>query len=250
MARAREMIIGLGLKPRIQDILKVDASLELSIQEKPSNPFPESREKTEVPLSLKRRKKVTFDTNVTTYEPIQVYDSTESLLEKNEKGETFPKSEPNSVVVSIPNYRYGNCVESDDEIEDLDNEEDYDFDDDYEDDGLDLEDEEHCGDNIDDEVSVLTSMELKRNARDRNGHVPSVLNPVENLTQWNALKSNGSTRKPLTFNGQKENLNSHEPDSKNQEPKVDASLSNWLIASEKITRHNKRVGTNEPATSL
>ncbi|KAI3829780.1 hypothetical protein L1987_03908 [Smallanthus sonchifolius] len=239
--KQRYKVVHRDRKLKIQDILKADASLEQSIKEIPFNPFSESREKTEeVQLSLKRRKKVTFDTNVTTYEHIQVYDSTESLLEKNEKGETFPKSEANSVVLSMPDYRYGNCVESDDEIEDLDPE-DYDFDDD----DYDLDDEEHYEDDIDDiddhEENLVPSMELKRNARNRNGYVLSVLNPVENLTQWKALKSNGSTRKPLNFNGQKENLNSSEPDDQNQETAVDASLSNWLVSSEKITRSNKRV---------
>ncbi|KAJ0948040.1 putative protein JASON [Helianthus annuus] len=152
---------------------------------------------------------------------------------------------PNSVVSSIPNYRYGNCVESDDEIDDLEHE-DYDLDDDDED--YDLEDEEHYDDNIDDDCHdhnhdevLVPSMELKRIARDGNGYIPSVLNPVENLSQWKALKSNGSTRKPLTFNGQKENLNSRESDDQNQETAVNASLSNWLVSAEKITRNNKRV---------
>ncbi|GJY03069.1 eisosome protein SEG2-like protein [Tanacetum coccineum] len=203
-------------KPTIQDILSVDVSLDLSIQEKPSNSVQESREKTEVPpLRLKRRKKVTFDTNVTTYEPpIQVYDSTESLLEKNEKGETFPKSE------SDTNYRYGNCLESDDEFEDFDHE-DYDFDeDDY-----DLDDEDDDDGYGDVEEVLDPSTESNRNARDENGYILSILNPVENLDQWKALKSKGTT-KPLSVNLQKENL----PQEKNQtqETAVDASLSNWI----------------------
>ncbi|GJY36805.1 eisosome protein SEG2-like protein [Tanacetum coccineum] len=216
-------------KPTIQDILSVDVSLDLSIQEKPSNSVQESREKTEVPpLRLKRRKKVTFDTNVTTYEPpIQVYDSTESLLEKNEKGETFPKSE------SDTNYRYGNCLESDDEFEDFDHE-DYDFDeDDY-----DLDDEDDDDGYGDVEEVLDPSTESNRNARDENGYILSILNPVENLDQWKALKSKGTT-KPLSVNLQKENL----PQEKNQtqETAVDASLSNWLISSEKNARNNKRI---------
>lgn len=186
------------------------------------------REKTEVPPSrLKRRKKVTFDTNVTTYEPpIQVYDSTESLLGKNEKGETFPKSE------SDTNYRYGNCLESDDEFEDFDHDED-----DY-----DLDDEEHYSDDddtYDDAEEILDpSTESNRNARDENGYILSILNPVENLDQWKALKSKGTT-KPLSLNLQKENL----PEEKNQtqETAVDASLSNWLISSKKNARNNKRI---------
>ncbi|KAK1428429.1 hypothetical protein QVD17_17263 [Tagetes erecta] len=237
--KQRYKVIRQDRKPKIQDILKADASLDLSIQETSSKQFLEPREKTEVPLSLKRRKKVTFDTNVTTYEHIQVYDSTESLLEKNEKGETFPKSEVNSAVLSIPNYRYGNCVESDDEIDDLDDE-DYDFDDDFD---L-VDDEEHNADDDHHDEDSVPSMEIKRNERDRNGYIPSVLNPVENISQWKALKSNGSTRKLLKFNEQKENLSSPEPepDNQNQETSVDASLSNWL-SSQKITRSNKRVAS-------
>ncbi|KAL8215039.1 hypothetical protein R6Q57_004488 [Mikania cordata] len=245
----RYKIIPRAQKPKIKDILKVDASLEQIFKERPSNQFQESRENSEVPLILKRPKKVTFDTNVTTYEHIQVYDSTESLLERNEKGETFPKSQPDpnskedSVVSSMSGYRYGNCVESDDEIDDLD-QEDYDFDDD--DDDLDVDDEEHYVDDHDHVEDSISSMELNRNARCRNGYVPSVLNPVENLFQWKELKFKGSTRKLLNFNGQKENLNSPEPDDQNQETGVDTSLSNWLISSEKITRNNKRIASYNP----
>ncbi|XP_071721417.1 uncharacterized protein [Rutidosis leptorrhynchoides] len=221
-------------KPRIQDILRADLSVDLSINEKPSNPFSELREKTEVqPLKLKKRKKVTFDTNVTTYEHINVYDSTESLLEKNEKGETFPKSRDDSAVLRTSNYRYGNCQESDDEFEDFDHD-DYDFDeDDYE---LD-DDEEHYDDANDDEHELMDPLNSK--ARDENGYISPVLNPIENLTQWKALKSNGTTRKPLSFNGQK--VNSCEPKNQNLNSAVDASLSSWLVSLEKSARNNKRV---------
>lgn len=197
----------------------------------------ECREKTEVPpLTLKRRKKVTFDTNVTTYEHIQVYDSTESLLEKNEKGECFPKTKDDLVVLSTSNYRYGNCIESDDEFEDLDHE-DYDFDeDDYDLNDDDDDDEEHYDDH--DEEDEVTDPS-NRNARNENGYISSVLNPVENLTQWKALKSKGTTQKLLNYNGQKEN--SCGPENQNQETGVDASLSNWLVSLEKSTRNNKRV---------
>nr|XP_043611126.1 uncharacterized protein LOC122582760 [Erigeron canadensis] len=219
-------------KPRIQDILRADESLELSIKETPSNPIRESREKTEAPpLSLKRRKKVTFDTNVITYEHVQVYDSTESLLERNEKGETFPKSkDEDSVALSTSNYRYGNCVESDDEFEDFD-QEDYDFD----------EEDYYSDCDLDDDEEVLVpSMESNRNARDNNGYVLSVFNPIENLDQWKALKSKGSTRKPSNAIGQKENA--AEPGNQNQETVVDTSLSSWMISSsEKCQRNNKRV---------
>ncbi|CAI9266222.1 unnamed protein product [Lactuca saligna] len=238
--RQRYKVILRDQKPKIENPVKADASLGQSIIESPSNLFPESREKTEVPLKLKRRKKVTFDTNVTTYEHIEVYDSTESLLEKNEKSETFPRSTQNfkddSVVLNIPNYRYGNCLESDDEFEDLDHEE-YDldgYDDDLDDDDDDdLDDEEHFDDN-DEDMKV----------QNRNGYVLSVLNPVENLSQWQALKSKGRPQKPLIFKDQKENLSLNTKSLKhknlNQETSVDASLSNWLSSSHINIRNNNR----------
>lgn len=222
--RQRYKVILRDQKPKIEYLVKADASLQQSIIVSPSNPFPDSREKPEVPLSLKRRKKVTFDTNVTTYEHIEVYDSTESLLEKNEKGETFPKS--------AQNYRYGNCPESDDEFEDFDDE-------DYDDDDDDFDDEERYDDDNDDK-----SIGSEKNTQNRNGYVLSVLNPVANLAQWQALKSKGRAQNPLLVKGQKENLSLNsrpfEPKNCNQETAVDTSLANWLVFSEINTRNNNK----------
>ncbi|KAI3526578.1 hypothetical protein L1887_05835 [Cichorium endivia] len=247
--RQRYKVILRDQKPKIEYLVKADASLGQSIIESPSNPFPDSREKPEAPLSLKRRKKVTFDTNVTTYEHIEVYDSTESLLQKNEKGETFPKSSQNikdddSAMSKIPNYRYGNCLESDDEFEDLYHE-DYDLDgDDDDDDDDDLDDEERYDDDNDDKSSVWDSIGSEKNTQNRNGYVLSVLNPVENLAQWQALKSKGRAQNPLIVKGQKENLSLNsrpfEPKNWNQETAVDTSLANWLIFSEINTRSNNK----------
>ncbi|KAF8394240.1 hypothetical protein HHK36_020447 [Tetracentron sinense] len=91
------------------------------------------------------------------------------------------------------------------------------------------------------------------NARDRSKYVHSVLNPVENLTQWKTLKARATP--PLKH--QKENLNIEQETQRsftlepglnlspfnskpylghskppNQEIAVDASLSNWLISSQ------------------
>ncbi|GKB55037.1 serine/threonine-protein kinase pakF [Tanacetum coccineum] len=229
--------------PTSENLVQADVTVEQTIKENPYNSPPETRVKSEEPLSVSTRKKVTFDTNVTTYEHVQVYDSTESLLEKNEKGETFPKSRENlcqdeSDVVNVgsypPNYRYGNCVESDDEIQDLD----------YEDDENDscLDDEEDSNDyddvDVDDDDGIIREdvwcesipvdeSGSNSNVRDRSA---SVLNPVENLTQWKALKSKETMTQNL--NSQKENssLNSvtSQPKNRNYEIRVDASLSNWL----------------------
>lgn len=245
-------------------------SLEQGTREKPPSPVAELRVEPVEQASLSSRKKVTFDSNVKTYEHIPVNDSTESLLEKKEKEEIFPEvtqsqsqsqsrsnSEDDSVTSSVgsypPNHRYQNCQESDDEVEDLEYE-DSDFDD--EDD--DSEDQEDYDDDYDEghhdrivcqkvwseaipiaseESRVEASLEtvgMKRSARDRSEYVHPVLNPVENLSQWKAAKAKG-TAPPL--NHQKENVSFSSqtpkpPKSTNQEIAVDASLSNWLISTE------------------
>ncbi|GAB2281805.1 hypothetical protein Dimus_016371 [Dionaea muscipula] len=102
------------------------------------------------------------------------------------------------------------------------------------------------------------------NARDRSCYVNTVLNPVENTAQWKFLKSKGTGVLKL----QKENLSSQEEqpwqlvgkdssleqssvklNTKSNEPKhdqevrVDASLSNWLVSSEKTpTEKSKTAG--------
>ncbi|KAL4588029.1 hypothetical protein LXL04_000907 [Taraxacum kok-saghyz] len=212
--RQRYKVIVGDQKPKIQNLLKADAALRQNIIETPSNSDPKPREKTEEPLSLKRRKKVTFDTTVTTYEHIEVYDSTESLLQKNEKGDSEIKAN------NIPNYRYGNCVESDDEFEDLDSDDDGD---------------DEVIDDDDDKLSMWDSIDSDINTDNKNGYAFSVLNPVENITQWQALKSRGRAEKVLSFKGQKENL------SLNKETLVDSSLSNWLITSEINARNKKPI---------
>lgn len=189
-------------------------------------------------MSFSTRKKVTFDTNVTTYEHVQVYDSTESLLEKNEKGETFPKSgethshssyDDDSNVVSVksypPNYRYGNCVESDDEVEDYSDSEDEN--DDY------LDDDEE---DYDDEDEIIPSIESRNES--------SLLKPVENLSQWKALKS-----KSLNSDTQKEN-SPFPQKNRFQETAVDASLSNWLVSSEKNTPNNKPISSGNSVKNV
>lgn len=241
--------------PKSQDLVQADVSLVQRIKDKPSNSLPELRGKNEEPVSLSTRKKVTFDTNVTTYEHVQVYDSTESLLERNEKGETFPKSseihadsssQDGSVVKNVgsypPNYRYGNCLESDDEIEDSDYE-------DTNDDGVDDEEDYDDEDEIICQEAWSESIPVPSSESRIESSLNPVLKPVENLTQWKALKFQGTVTpqaKPVNSNPQKENSslnsNSFQPKNQNQEMAVDASLSNWLVSSEKNTPNNKRVG--------
>ncbi|WOH01801.1 hypothetical protein DCAR_0521186 [Daucus carota subsp. sativus] len=288
----------------------------LSIPEKVAYSVLEScDEKSEEQLSLSTRKKVTFDTNVQTYEHVTVYGSTDLLLDKNDVSEkemeeegdkkdglarssqSRTSSEDNSTISSVgsypQNHRYNNCRDSDDEAVESE----------YEDSDLDDEEEDEYGDDdYDDEINdgsvlcqevwsetipveskesrtgvslkrvgseevdspvpcVMPEQEVKtlllnRNARDRSVYVHPVLNPVENLSQWKAVKSKGTSllnphQKENSFaDGEaprislstepsfKQSSYSSKPQSnyqtknQNKEMAVDASLSNWLVTPE------------------
>ncbi|KAJ0053483.1 hypothetical protein Pint_01681 [Pistacia integerrima] len=253
-------------------------------------------------LSSGTRKKVTFDSNVKTYEPVLSEEVTSDLPEisevgkqekEKEKEENLVKSkqsqsssEASSITSSSgsypSNYRYQNCRESDDEDDELVLDSDLDDDDeDEEDDGVVdydnvYEDDDNDNDYAESRISVgkadreevvesslvtsgldkggLKPIRDNRSVRDRSAYVHSVLNPVENLTQWKAVKAKGKPQ----LKQQKENFTvdqeprasfSLEPSFKelsfsfktksdneskkpNQEVAVDASLSNWLSSSE------------------
>lgn len=282
-------------------------SLVQNSPEKSTNPVSEIRDNPEEKLSLSPRKKVTFNSSVTTYEHVSVEESTEFPAEnederrkREEKEENLAKptqsqssSEDGSITSSSgsypSNHRYQNCRDSDDEldygeseIEDDEEDEDggeLDYDDCYEDDGILESRPPPFTEEIENPavVSGLPERELKPNpnVRDRSGYVHSVLNPVENLTQWKAVKSKGTTplkqqKENITLSQEPRNSFSSEPsfremrfsfDAKsdqskkqNQEIAVDASLSNWLGSSEN-TPINKpstigfgamSVGSNSP----
>ncbi|XP_044502530.1 uncharacterized protein LOC123223432 [Mangifera indica] len=187
-------------------------------------------------LSSDSRKKVTFDSNVKTYEPV-FSEVTSNLPEISEVREVKKKKEEEDFLVrskqsqsfseassitsssgSYPsNYRYQNCRDSEDEDDELDlgsdldddeeGEEDdgvVDYDDICEDDGSDYAESRIAVGKADAkevvDSSLVTSdldercMKLirgNRRVRDRSVHVKSVLNPVENLTQWKAVLAKG-----------------------------------------------------------
>lgn len=178
-------------------------------------------------LSPSPRKRVTFNSNITTYEHVSVQESIESLTQCNENvgrenrddlkrtSSSFSVSEDDSSVITSvgsypPNHRYHNARESDDEAEeygdsDLD---DLDDSDDY--------DEHSDGSFSGQEVWAESSMEsrtehtatqaihegvasreanafrTRANAGGRNDYINSVLNPIENIAQWKAAKSKGA----------------------------------------------------------
>ncbi|XP_058094781.1 uncharacterized protein LOC131240520 [Magnolia sinica] len=255
------------------------------------SPIPEARDKPQ-DLSYNSRKKVTFDLNVETYIEVLTpevpnYASETDEEKEREKEEKKARngsrphslSEDNSTSSSTStgsypsNHRYQNSINSNEEEEE---EEEVEYEDsDFEDEDDDSEEEESfesyfsrsplavkedddwrpfCGSSPD-RKSVLL---VKGNARDRSQYVHSVLNPVENLTQWKAIKA--KTAGPMKDH-QKENaildaelqlpfspepafklpkpqipidanISFDPPKPLNKEISVNASLSSWLVSSE------------------
>lgn len=125
-----------------------------------------------------------------------------------------------------PNYRYGNFWDSYDEDEDI---------------VYELSDPD---DNDSDEDEELKINGLDGNANERGLYVCPVLNPVENLTQWKALKARTMLPHLNKYHHSKEN-NAIESESNipmcsenfnhfktlvSEEVSVDTSLSNWLVS--------------------
>ncbi|KAK4427847.1 hypothetical protein Salat_1553700 [Sesamum alatum] len=261
--------------------LDSEASIKLGIDE--NHVTSDSCQLKEKAIS-KIKKKVTFNLNVKAYEPIP--DDDDDIGTYLSEGEEATKWEFDTEADSIgiqysypTSYRYRNCRDSyDDEDEDLNFDEVDDSDDEVDDfcsddDTLSEEDfswksssvvvesdkevisnqitEEKNGNSLD----LLQSREVEGlgsnvYARDRSQYVSSVLNPVENLTQWKAVKAKAATpqlkyqkeNSMLKQEGQNHSSTRADSDSlafkktrslsvsRPQLPTVavDASLSNWL----------------------
>ncbi|CAO2035723.1 unnamed protein product [Urochloa humidicola] len=240
-------------------------------------PDSELREVSEHGNRSSGKKKVTFDMNVTTYENEELPDQEEP--QEDEK-------HVQQAVLLPENHRYQNCSYSDDDVEDEDDVygDDSDEEEDFMDCKIDLVDEEEMGteENKQESHDSLFSLSMsndqqndpevispapkcsgtsvdaesplimRNNLRDRSQHVHPVLNPVQNLSQWKAVKSLKTQAVPGK-KLDKENVNlvpdagerhdstfasnkrmSHGISSK-KEVSVDASLSTWLQSSENST---------------
>lgn len=196
------------------------------------------------------RKIIDFDSN---YDSVSVQENTDSLPEK-ESNESEGDSITSSVGSYPRNHRYQNYQDIDNEIEEL-------YDSDFNDDVEKQEDYNDYDADIDDKIihqdpnkEPKPIGKMSGNVRDRSPYFHSVLNPIENLTQWKAVKSKGT----LPLNSEKENFGeeeglprisfssepsfkqslfsfkskSHQPKNPNQEIPVDASLSSWLASTE------------------
>ncbi|KAK6265603.1 hypothetical protein QUC31_016440 [Theobroma cacao] len=286
--------------------LDSSVSINLDIPEEPIASNPQLCNKPKERLSIKVKKKVSFNLNVQTYEPIPAEETTtyqflqsfeEKESEKNgaEAGKGSLLSNSLQMGSYPTNYRYQNCRESYDEEDEVAFEEsDLEGDDCYDDDDdyyyyYDGDDSDNVDKDVDDQrqrqeefldqfdsvnmesakgaslvhldedkaknkmtLCASTDGESKSigcgNARIRSQYLCSVLNPVENTTQWKEIKARAAL--PPTHWWRKENIAlEEEPQtpfspklSSNLPPKcnqsrpllqdiaVDASLSNWLTS--------------------
>ena len=179
------------------------------------------------------KKKVTFDLNVTTYEPIHLPSDKEndSSIEacSKEKEEEKEKNATEESASAPENHRYHNCITDDD----------YDFDDDSDEDEEEGDEENGEEESYDSYFSLQLDKEKQSTfddvsspakavcPRDRSQYVHSVLNPVENRSQWKCVATKTGGAQPPK-NLRKENIPILENAVEPQKIAVDASLSNWL----------------------
>lgn len=184
-----------------------------------------------------------------------------------------------SSITSYPaSYRYQNCRDSDDDDDNDDKDEDLKLDSDLDEiEESDQEVDDVCSNTSDDawvlsdndvsknqvpqqeQTSLVDLLESRSNARDRSRYVSSVLNPVENLSQWKVVKAKAATPQ---LKLQKENVTSEQDGNSLKSTKnpfselkmrdsnvsdhsghhhaiaVDASLTNWLSSLETRPRIN------------
>lgn len=222
------------------------------------------RDKPKESSKRKVKKKVSFNLDVKTYERIQDDDNNTTYFSEEEEKTQREYNEQKTAKASLSMYpsshRYYNCNDSyeedeitleDSDIDDLDEEEeDYGVSDDDDDDGdeynsLHIETENKYG-NVE-KLNKDESNEVSRNHRN------SVLLPVENLTQWKAVKARGAQQvkqqkeniikldgkqelplieKPVNHGVDVNPKNNSKPKPKPNEHGIPvyASLSNWLVS--------------------
>ncbi|XP_027937394.1 transcription elongation factor SPT5 isoform X1 [Vigna unguiculata] len=264
----------------------------LAITEKSTLPDSDLRDRDKVKeqnSNKSRKKKVTFNLNVQVYEPNPTAYQVLNNEEDEDKNSTAESESSRALPVIYPtNHRYYNCEDGHGEEDEMAYEDsdidDYDDDDEFDDDEYDwddggshgsLENYEHemydenprreelsescyrsmAEDKVKNQMPVDPNhAELKPNlgGRERSMDMHSVLSPVENLTQWKAMKtkvaasskhrrkenvpSNQQTSMPLvpeaSLNFSPCRLESNALQSKPLLPDmaVDASLSNWVVS--------------------
>ncbi|KAF3457848.1 hypothetical protein FNV43_RR02508 [Rhamnella rubrinervis] len=246
---AHRIVVGGQIKGSYEPLDSSSPIISLGKAENPTSADSEPRQKPKEQPKLKPRKKVSFNLNVQTYEPIS---NTYYLLEGEEEEQMGNNGGQESTAYS--NYRYQNCRDCYDEEDDIafedgDFDEEEDDDDDDDDDEYDWE-SDIVGQRISQEgLSKQLCKPVEENANINAmplsvREVHSVLSPVENLSQWRAAKAKAAPQKhqrkenigvlqepSLPFKSNS-NLNSSPLCNQSkpilQEIKVDASLSSWL----------------------
>ncbi|KAG7026153.1 hypothetical protein SDJN02_12652 [Cucurbita argyrosperma subsp. argyrosperma] len=212
--------------------------------DKPEIQNSKPRDRSKEQAWVKIRKKVSFNLNVQTYEPVPddhyFLESDEEVKTEEHSQEATARTDSTSLTdkeftTSNPgnypqNHRYQNCADS---CDDDDEEDDFGYGE------SDLEDSE-----IDEEHD-----EFETNSVDRRQQVHSVLKPIENLTQWRTAKAKAGTISKQQMNNKvktseqpqssvffslnesttlNSRLSSSLPDTQKQENPVHSSLSDWL----------------------
>lgn len=218
----------ISIEEVMHEPLKSGFSGRQEIKAKHESPISIEEDKHEEKSSLTIRKKVTFDANVKTYEPVYISESTESLQESIQIIEK--QKEENVEKLSLPSYpsnhRYNNCQESDDEVDELESLESYMDDEDSEYD----EDEDEDFENYDESSDETMAQEISSfNLREKK-MVNPMLNTVDSQAQWKALKTKTKTK----------------AENKDSEVAIDASLSNWLVSSDPTLKKKANFDVLEP----
>ncbi|KAF8108825.1 hypothetical protein N665_0104s0139 [Sinapis alba] len=159
----------------------------------------------------KTRKRVRFNLNVQTFEPTlpSRYENYCSDDDEEAKGEIKKPQDPSSRSLYPANYRYHNCLDSLEDGDEVGYGE------------SDLEDEDY---NTDDENDYADDA---NDEEDDDQDVTPLLNPVENIAQWKAVKA-----KPVR-RVMKENVEADSDDQAKplmKEIIVNTSLTDWLAS--------------------
>ncbi|KAL1206165.1 hypothetical protein V5N11_020389 [Cardamine amara subsp. amara] len=175
----------------------------------------------------KTRKRVRFNLNVQTYEPIQPtryengYSDDEEGNGERSNGSLVNDKKPEDLSCrsAYPsNYRYHNCVDSFEDEDEMGYGES-----DLEDEDYYTDDENNYEDDADDE-------DEEEEEEEKDQDVTPLLNPVENLAQWKAVKARPVKLKRVM----KENVEAGDMDDQAKpllkEIIVNTSLSNWLAS--------------------
>ncbi|KAA0037973.1 eisosome protein SEG2 [Cucumis melo var. makuwa] len=221
----------------VSQLVQVSPSTVDTASDRSISPILKARDRREEQLNVSTRKRVTFDSNVKTYE----LEDVEAEAEAGAEGDAFLGKDGNKEEKDLAEIPQSQCKSYSGEGSTVSSISSY--------------PPNHsclsvcgCPEKTEPQIGV------RRTTRDRNACVHSVLKPVENISQWKAVKVkdkhpsnppsykenlalNGGARSSLTEPSFKKSSfgyksKSCQPKSSDQDIAVDASLSNWLSSSE------------------